>query len=62
MWPSPIELAGDLGIKTDRARKWRERNSIPARYWDVLVSAAKKRGFKINVSVLSSFANGQKAA
>lgn len=55
-WPSPAELAGDIGEKLYNVQKWRVRDSIPAKNWDAIVSAAKKRGYRVTLAMLSSFA------
>ncbi len=45
LWPSPIELAADIGEDVELVRKWRQRR-IPAEYWVPIVEAAEKRGFE----------------
>ena len=42
-WGRPENLAEDLGIPTERARKWALRESIPAEYWLSVIAAAKGR-------------------
>lgn len=56
LWPSPAELAGDVGEKADTVRKWKERGSIPSDCWVDLVAAAEKRNFPLNVQLLASLA------
>jgi len=47
-WPKPsmAEFARDMDVNWMQAHQWRLRNNIPAEYWPLLVTQAKKRGVK----------------
>ena len=62
LWPSPPELAKDIGEKTATVQKWRERNSIPGDSWAAVVAAAKKRKFRVSLELLASIPRGKRAA
>lgn len=43
-WGSYTKLAKAIGVNPERARKWYERNNIPAEYWaDILASARLRK-------------------
>jgi uncharacterized protein YjcR len=42
-WPSVDDLATDLDEKPATVRKWKQRDSIPADRWALLLVAAKNR-------------------
>lgn len=46
LWPRPFisTFADDIGVPYVTAQMWRQRNSIPPEYWDLVISAAEKRG------------------
>lgn len=37
-------LQADIGVKAGLPSVWKHRNSVPARYWPRLVTAAERRG------------------
>lgn len=45
-WPKPFisAFADDVGVAYVTAQMWRQRNSIPVEYWDLVIAAANKRG------------------
>ena len=43
-WPTLADFARDVRAPYERARKWRERNSIPSKYWPDIVRAARRQG------------------
>jgi len=45
-WPSVAEFAKSVGVPYQRARQWKDRNSIPSKYWHVVMSAAEGEGIK----------------
>lgn len=45
LWPTYDELAIVLGVGPDAVKQMRYRNSIPARYWVLIVEAAAEEGF-----------------
>jgi hypothetical protein len=46
LWPSDADLARDIGVPYSTVSAWKQRQSIPAAYWQDLVRAAKARGIK----------------
>ena len=57
LWGTPGALADDLKEPSRRVWAWKERDSIPARYWTAVVSAAEKRGFDgVTADVLAEIA------
>lgn len=68
LWPTPVALAQDLtemrGVEVSvyRVRKWRERDSIPADYWQAVINAGSKRGFQITPGQLTQIADGGQTA
>jgi hypothetical protein len=45
LWPTYEELAIVIGVGADAVKQMRYRNSIPARYWVLIVEAAAEEGF-----------------
>ena len=62
LWPSPQELADDLGENLHAVRKWRERGSIPSDRWLDLVEAAKRRHYRVTLNLLAEIGKKAKAA
>ena len=52
-WPSAAVLARDISVPDDLVRKWGQRQSIPAKHWDKLISAAAKRSIPLTHAELS---------
>lgn len=42
----PGPLAGDLDLPSKTVWAWRERDSIPAKFWIAVEKAAKDRGYE----------------
>ncbi len=61
LWPSARALAEDVGEKTASVHKWRQRDSIPGDKWLAIVTAAKQRGYDIDLGALASIASEQPA-
>ena len=49
LWPKPKfdTLAADIGESVAKVGMWSSRDSIPAEYWQVIMRAAKRRGFHV---------------
>lgn len=43
LWPSVSAFASDVGVPTDRARKWHARNSVPGEWFAAVIRAAHAR-------------------
>lgn len=43
LWPTLADFAADMGVKRNTARGWKRRNSIPWKYWPVLIETARER-------------------
>jgi len=47
LWPSISSLADDIeGVTQQAVYKWSERNSIPSKYWMVVIASARKHRIK----------------
>lgn len=55
-WPSLSELCADTGESYETVKKWRQRNRIDPKYWQVMVAAAQGRGIPLSLSELASVA------
>lgn len=63
LWPNDHEMASDTGATPLAVQKWRQRDKIPPGWWQAVVDAAKRRGFKgINLETLASIATRKRAA
>ena len=48
-WEGNAEaMASDIGELGVTVRQWRNRGSIPPRYWQKIIDAARKRGAKLD--------------
>jgi len=45
-WPHPSKFAEDVGVSPALVAVWKTRNSIPAAYWNWVVTCAEKRGIE----------------
>lgn len=45
LWPSPEELASDIGYNAGGVRTWRWRKTIPSSWFAAVSDAAARRGF-----------------
>ncbi len=45
-WPSTADLGRDLGLPYSTVAAWKQRGSIPVAYWQRLVHAAQRRGYR----------------
>lgn len=50
LWPSVGEFAKDIGQKETTCRGWKLRDSIPVKYWDKVINAAKHREFETEIT------------
>lgn len=53
-WPSLGEMATDLGVQYVNVYRWKERNSIPTKYWVPLIEAARRRKIRIGYRELAA--------
>lgn len=59
LWPTCADFGRDIGAKDVTARAMRRRNTIPGKYWNAVVDAARNRNFhNISLEVLSNIASG----
>lgn len=42
-WGTLAQFARDVGVPYERAKQWRHRNSIPAKYWQRVIDSAQRR-------------------
>jgi len=58
LWDSPKDLAIDIGTTALNVRAMRRLDSIPNKYWSVLVLKAGRRGFKgVTLDVLAGLSD-----
>ena len=63
LWPSPQDLANDLGVTLYAVRKWGEPGrAIPADKWVDLIAAAKRRHYRVTLDLLAEMSKKAKAA
>lgn len=51
-WGSIPEMASDVGVNTERAKKWPQRRRIPTAHWPALISAVARKGKKLSADDL----------
>lgn len=52
-WPSPRDLADDLGLKdASHVRTMRARGRIPRAYWHDMAAAADRRDLSVTLDVI----------
>ena len=56
LWPSADAMAVELGAKVETVRKWRQRDSIPAEWWLLVVRGARRHGHDLSVDALATLA------
>jgi hypothetical protein len=56
LWPSPTDMAADVGANPEAVRKWRQRNSIPANFWAAVARSApaKKAGVTLEAIAMAA--------
>jgi hypothetical protein len=54
LWPTLSDFASDAGVSYGTAKQMRRRDSIPARYWSVIVERAVQRGEKLSLEELAA--------
>ena len=60
-WPSATALASDINVKDVTVRAWKQRGSIPIRYWQPIAKAAQKRAIDgINIETLALLHTGMR--
>jgi len=47
-WPSVKSLAEDLQVNHLTVYKWLGRNSVPSKYWETMIAAAKDRNIYLD--------------
>lgn len=59
LWDTAAAMAADIACEHEqermavRARKWKARGRIPARYWPKVAEAAQRRGHDVTVDLLA---------
>jgi len=61
LWPSVGALAAEVGVSTDRVRKWAERDSIPGEWFSAVTNAARERGMdSVTTELMASIADARR--
>jgi len=58
-FPSLRSISEDVGVSIHVVRKWDQRGSIPAGYWQRLINSARKRGIALKTAELLQSAEDQ---
>jgi hypothetical protein len=59
-FPSAEALATEIGEKGVTVRAWRQRKSVPPRYWSAIANAAQRNGIEgVTVEALCSIATSE---
>lgn len=45
-WPTDAEFGRDIRISSARVSMWKQRNSLPSRYWGAIIISARQRKIK----------------
>lgn len=56
LWPSPDDMAADLEAGRWAVPKWRTRNSIPAEWWQRLLSTDRAKTAGVTADLLTEMA------
>jgi hypothetical protein len=56
LWRSPGAMASDIGVSADSARKWHQRDSIPAEWWTALLATPRARKAGLTAEALVELA------
>lgn len=55
-WDTLEAFRIDVGVPYQRARKWRDRDSIPPRHWPDVIAACRKKGIRgVTIDTLAKF-------
>lgn len=49
-------MATELGARVEAVRKWRQRNSIPAEWWQAIAATAPGKTAGVTAEVMASLA------
>ena len=44
LWPTMVVLADEISVPHSIVLKWKQNDTIPAKYWQRIISSALKRG------------------
>lgn len=63
LWPHRRDFAADCDVAVGLVQQWERRNSIPARHWNGIVAAARRRGIEgVTLQALALLAERRAAA
>lgn len=52
LWESRQDFSVNIGVSIEVVHKWIANNSIPSRYWRVILDAAAARGIQLSADQL----------
>ena len=61
LWDSPDVLASEIGAGVSAARKWPQRNSIPAEWWSPILRTETAQKAGLTADLLAEFAASEPA-
>jgi hypothetical protein len=53
LWPSPTAMALDVGAPVESVRKWRQRDRIPAQYWEAVARSPPAESAAVTSSLMA---------
>lgn len=56
LWPTPDALAEEIGAGVSAARKWPQRDNIPAEWWLPILGTEKARSVGLTAETLAELA------
>ena len=57
LWGSPDTLAAEIGVGVAAARKWPQRNNIPAEWWVPILRTERAREAGLTAELLAELAS-----
>lgn len=56
LWDTPDVLASEIGVGVSAARKWPQRNNIPAEWWSAVLGTAVAQEAGLTAEMFTGFA------
>lgn len=54
LWPSPADLAKEVGAGVEAVMKWRYRNNIPAEWWERVAATDRAKAANVTIEEMAS--------
>jgi hypothetical protein len=56
LWPTADAMAAEIGAGVAAARKWQQRDRIPAEWWSAVLAAPRVKEARITAELLAKLA------